>query len=85
VKKRRPQATRGALRIHLHAQARFVAEHCRRLLFQLTRSILHHIPVASKQELNDRIMAAMDSITQHPVVHTWSYKLEHLVTPWRIR
>jgi len=53
-----------------------VAEHCRRLLFQLTRSILHHIRVASKQELNDRIMAAMDSFTQHPVVHTWSYKLD---------
>ena len=43
---------------------------------KLTRSILRHIRVASKQELKDRIMAAMDYINQHPVVHTWSYKLD---------
>jgi hypothetical protein len=37
---------------------------------KLARSILRHIRVASKRELKDRIMAAMDDINQHPVVHT---------------
>ena len=40
---------------------------------KLARSALRHIRVVSKQELKDRIMAA---INQHPVVHTWSYKLD---------
>jgi hypothetical protein len=26
--------------------------------------------------LKDRIMAAMDEFNRHPVVHTWSYKLD---------
>jgi transposase len=43
---------------------------------KLARSILRHIRVASKQELKDRIMAAMDHFNQNPVVHTWSYRLE---------
>jgi transposase len=43
---------------------------------KLARSVLRHIRVASKQERKDRIMAAMDDINQHPVVHTWSYKLD---------
>jgi transposase len=43
---------------------------------KLARSVLRHIRVASKQELKDRIMAAMHDINQHPVVHTWSYKLD---------
>jgi transposase len=42
---------------------------------KLARSVLRHIRVASKQELKDRIMAAMDHFNQNPVVHTWSYKL----------
>src|SRR5271156_5674118 len=42
---------------------------------KLARSVLRHIRVASKQELKDRIMAAMDYFNQDPVVHTWSYKL----------
>jgi hypothetical protein len=29
-----------------------------------------------KQELKERIMAAIDDINRHPVVHTWSYKLD---------
>jgi hypothetical protein len=37
---------------------------------------LRHIRVASKQELEDRILAAIDSINQQPVVHSWSYKLD---------
>ena len=43
---------------------------------KLARSVLRHIRVASKQELKDRIMAAMDEFNQHPVVHTWSYRLD---------
>jgi transposase len=42
---------------------------------KLARSVLRHIRVASKQELKDRIMAAMDHFNRQPVVHTWSYKL----------
>lgn len=43
---------------------------------KLARSLLRHIRVASKQELKDRIIAAIDDINLHPVVHTWSYKLD---------
>jgi transposase len=43
---------------------------------KLARSVLRHIRVASKQELKERIMAAIDHFNQHPVVHTWSYKLD---------
>ena len=43
---------------------------------KLARSVLRHIRVASKQELKDRIMAAMEHFNQDPVVHTWSYKLD---------
>jgi transposase len=43
---------------------------------KLTRSVLRHIRVVSKQELKDRIMAAIDHFNQSPVVHTWSYKLD---------
>jgi transposase len=43
---------------------------------KLTRSVLRHIRVVSKQELKDRIMAAIDHFNESPVVHTWSYKLD---------
>jgi transposase len=43
---------------------------------KLARSVLRHIRVASKQELKDRIMTAMDEFNRHPVVHTWSYKID---------
>src|SRR6202045_4005692 len=43
---------------------------------KLARPLLRHIRVAFKQELKDRIMAAMDEFNHHPVVHTWSYKLD---------
>jgi transposase len=43
---------------------------------KLARSVLRHIRVGSKQELKDRIMAAIDHFNQNPVVHTWSYKLD---------
>lgn len=43
---------------------------------KLARSVLRHIRVDSKQELKDRILAAMDHFNDNPVVHTWSYKLK---------
>jgi transposase len=43
---------------------------------KLARSVLRHIRVASKHELAERILAAIEDINQQPVVHTWSYKLE---------
>jgi transposase len=43
---------------------------------KLARSVLRHIRVSSKQELMDRIMAAMDFFNRDPVVHTWTYKLD---------
>jgi len=43
---------------------------------KLARSVLRHIRVASKQELAERILAAIEDINPQPVVHTWSYKLE---------
>ena len=43
---------------------------------KLARSVLRHIRVASKQELKNRIMAAMDEFNRYPVVHTWSHKLD---------
>src|SRR5215831_379654 len=46
---------------------------------KLARSVLRHIRVTSKQELKDRIMAAMDFFNQKPVVHTWTYKLDRAV------
>ena len=42
---------------------------------KFARSVLRHIRVNSKHELKQRIMAAIDDINRHPVIHTWSYKL----------
>jgi transposase len=59
----------------------FTPKHCSRLnivdgfFSKLARSVLR-IRVASKPELNDRIMAAMDYFNQDPVVHTSAYKLD---------
>jgi transposase len=43
---------------------------------KLARSVLRHIRVASKQELKDRLIAAINYFNQNPVVHTWTYKLD---------
>ena len=43
---------------------------------KLARSVLRHIRVSSKQELKDRLMAAVDYFNRDPVVHTWTYKLD---------
>ncbi|MGY4362823.1 transposase [Bradyrhizobium sp. i1.3.1] len=42
---------------------------------KFARSVLRHIRVTSKYELKERIMAGIDDVNRHPVVHTWSYKL----------
>jgi transposase len=42
---------------------------------KFARSVLRHIRVSSKHELKQRIMASIDDINRHPVIHTWSYKL----------
>ena len=42
---------------------------------KFARSVLRHIRVTSKHELKQRIMAGIDDINRHPVIHTWSYKL----------
>jgi hypothetical protein len=43
---------------------------------KLARSILRHIRVSSKQELKERLMAAVDYFNDDPVVHTWIYNLD---------
>jgi transposase len=42
---------------------------------KFARSVLRHIRVTSKRELRERIMAGIEDVNRHPVVHTWSYKL----------
>jgi transposase len=42
---------------------------------KFARSVLRHIRVASKPELKERIMAGINDVNRHPVIHTWSYKL----------
>jgi len=43
---------------------------------KLARSVLRHIRVSSKQELKDRLMAAIDYFNEAPVVHTWTHRLD---------
>ena len=43
---------------------------------KLARSVLRHTRVASKQELKERLMAAVDYFNRDPVVHTWTYRLD---------
>jgi len=42
---------------------------------KFARSVLRHIRVTSKHELKERIMAGIEDVNHHPVIHTWSYKL----------
>jgi hypothetical protein len=42
---------------------------------KFARSVLRHIRVASKYELKERIVAGIDDVNRHPVMHTWSYRL----------
>jgi transposase len=43
---------------------------------KLARSVLRNIRVASKQQLKDRLMAAVNYFNRDPVVHRWTYKLD---------
>jgi hypothetical protein len=43
---------------------------------KLTRSVLRHIRVASRQELKDRLIAAVNYFDRDPVVHTGTCKLD---------
>jgi len=43
---------------------------------KLARSVLRHIRVSSKQELKDRLMAAIVHFNEVPVVHTWTHRLD---------
>jgi transposase len=43
---------------------------------KLARSVLRHIRVSSKQEMKDRLMAAIDHFNEDPVVHTWTHRLD---------
>ena len=43
---------------------------------KLTRSVLRHIRVASKLELKDRLISAINHFNEDPVVHTWTYMLD---------
>ena len=70
------RSTAWTLRVYLHAQAWFVAQPHRGLLLQISPArVLRHIRVTSKHELKERIMAGIDDVNRHPVIHTWSYKL----------
>jgi transposase len=42
---------------------------------KLARSVLRHIRVVSKSELKECIMAGIEDVNRHPVIHTWSYRL----------
>ena len=46
------------------------------LFSKLARSLLRHIRVSSKHELEDRLMAFINDINRQPVVHTWRYKID---------
>ncbi|MBO0718084.1 MAG: IS630 family transposase [Rhizobiales bacterium] len=43
---------------------------------KLARSVLRHIRVNSKDELTQRLMAFINDVNHHPVVHTWRYKID---------
>src|SRR5260221_7459271 len=44
---------------------------------KFARSVLRHIPVASKHELKESIIARIEDVNRYPGIHTWSYKLGH--------
>ena len=62
--------------IHFHLQSRLLAQSRRGLLLETRPFLLRHIRVSSKQELKDRLMAAVDFFNRDPVVRTWTYKLD---------
>src|SRR5215469_5409803 len=69
-------ATRGALSVRVHAQARLLAQSRRGLLRQSRplRALPH--PVCSKHELKQRILEFIDDLNRDPVVHRWHYQID---------
>jgi hypothetical protein len=65
------------LRIHLHSQARLLAEP-ESFFGKLPRTLLRGIRVSSKAELKARIELYLQEVNQEPVVFKWKYKLETL-------
>lgn len=45
---------------------------------KLTRSVLRHIRVSSKEELIKRIYAGIEEMNQEPVVFRWRYKMDEI-------
>lgn len=45
---------------------------------KITRSLLRHIRVASKEELIERIYKGIEEINQEPVVFRWKYKMDEI-------
>ena len=48
----------------------------RGIFSKLARSALRQIRVASKQELRQRILDAIEDANRDPVVHAWTYKID---------
>ena len=63
------------LRLYLHAKHGSWLNLIEGFFSKFARSVLRHIRVTSKHELKQRIMAGIDDVNRHPVIHTWSYKL----------
>jgi len=40
------------------------------------RSVLRHIRVGSKHELNQRIIEFIDDLNRDPVIHRWQYRID---------
>lgn len=44
---------------------------------KMARSVLRHIRVSSKHELKERLMDFINDVNREPIVHRWSYKIDH--------
>ncbi|MHB9038733.1 MAG: transposase, partial [Armatimonadota bacterium] len=43
---------------------------------KMTKSVLRHIRVSSKEELRERILKYLDEINENPIPFRWRYKME---------
>ncbi|MGB3974817.1 MAG: IS630 family transposase, partial [bacterium] len=48
---------------------------------KMTRSLLRHIRVKSKDELRDRIMTYLDDLNAEPNIFRWKYQPEDVSIP----
>jgi hypothetical protein len=67
------------IQICAHAQAWFLAEPGRDIVWENGANLLRHIRVQSWQELRDRILKGIAEINANPVVHRWR-KFDALTT-----